>query len=78
MDVLVLEEVAVAVVRDADWAWILFRVEGWRTQVRYTAVIAMRCGGYSRHRSDRYVSLIINLRFVSLKTIDRLWSHQAI
>jgi hypothetical protein len=59
LDADVLEELVTA--READCAWMLFRVDGWSMQVRYIAAIAMRCGGYIRHRSDRYVSLIINL-----------------
>lgn len=33
---------------------------GWRVKVRYKAAIAMRCGGYSKQSSERYVSLIID------------------
>lgn len=37
------------------------RVEGWKTRVAYIAAIAMRCGGYNKQRSERYVSLMTNL-----------------
>ena len=54
----------VAMVReeDEDRCGVISSLEGaWKTTVRYIAAMAMRWGGYMRHRLDRYVSLMINL-----------------
>ena len=45
MTVEVVACVDVDVARVLLWAWMLSRVEGCRTQVRYKAAIAMRWGG---------------------------------
>ena len=58
------EGVVVVVVREEDEerCGVISSLEGgWKTTVRYIAAMAMRWGGYMRHRLDRYVSLMINL-----------------